>query len=71
MLVSDGLHNLLGGFAVAGAFIADVRLGVGASASDLVPEVKEDRDWRANALHFGCLAAGIALLYVLRVALEG
>lgn len=141
MLVSDGLHNLLGGFAVAGAFIADVRLGVGAwlaaaahevpqelgdfavlihggsdrrrallfnllsaltfllggllaygsslswdvsflvpfaagnfiyiAASDLVPEVNEDRYWRANALHFGCLAAGIALLYVLRVALEG
>jgi len=141
VLLGDGLHNLLGGFAVAGAFIADVRLGIGAwlaaaahevpqelgdfavlvhggwekrrallfnllsaltflvggllayaaslsfavtfllpfaagnfiyiAASDLVPEVKEDRDLRVNLLHFTCLVAGIALLYFLRVALEG
>ena len=141
VLLGDGLHNLLGGFAVAGAFIADVRLGIGAwlaaaayevpqelgdfavlvhggwekrrallfnllsaltfllgglvaytaslsydvtfllpfaagnfvyiAASDLIPEVKEDRDLGVNLLHFGCLAAGIALLYFLRAALEG
>jgi zinc and cadmium transporter len=139
VLLGDGLHNLLGGLAVAGAFIADVRLGIGAwlaaaahevpqelgdfavlvhggwemrrallfnllsaltflvggllayggslsfdvsfllpfaagnfiyiAASDLIPEVKEDRDWRMNLLHFGCLAAGVALLYFIRVAL--
>jgi zinc and cadmium transporter len=141
VLVGDGLHNLLGGFAVAGAFIADVRLGIGAwlaaaahevpqelgdfavlvhggwakrrallfnllsaltflvggllaygaslsydvtfllpfaagnfiyiAASDLIPEVKQDRDLRVNVLHFGCLAAGMALLYFLRAVLEG
>jgi zinc and cadmium transporter len=140
VLLGDGLHNLLGGLAVAGAFIADVRLGIGAwlaaaahevpqelgdfavlvhggwekrrallfnllsaltflvggllaygaslsvdvsfllpfaagnfiyiAASDLIPEVKEDRDWRMNLLHLACLAAGVALLYLIRVALE-
>ncbi len=141
VLLGDGLHNLLGGLAVAGAFIADVRLGIGAwlaaaahevprelgdfavlvhggwekrqallfnllsaltflvggllayagslsfdvsfllpfaagnfiyiAASDLIPEVKEDRDWRMNLLHFACLGSGVALLYLIRVALEG
>ena len=141
VLLGDGLHNLLGGFAVAGAFIADVRLGIGAwlaavahevpqelgdfailvsggwerrrallfnllsaltflaggllayaaslsldvtfllpfaagnfiyiAASDLIPEVKEERDLRVNLLHFACFVAGIALLFSLRVALEG
>jgi hypothetical protein len=41
------------------------------AASDLIPEVKEERDWRVNLLHFACFVAGIALLYSLRVALEG
>jgi zinc and cadmium transporter len=41
------------------------------AASDLIPEVTEDRDLRMNLLHFGCFVAGITLLYVLRVALEG
>lgn len=140
VLLGDGLHNLLGGFAVAGAFIADVRLGIGAwlaaaahevpqelgdfavlvhggwekrrallfnllsaltflvggllaygasrsfdvsflvpfaagnflyiAASDLVPEVKQDRDLRVNLLHFASLVAGIALLYLIRILLE-
>jgi zinc and cadmium transporter len=140
VLLGDGLHNLLGGFAVAGAFVADIRLGIGAwlaaaaheipqelgdfavlvhggwdrrrallfnlfsaltflvggllayraslsfdvsfllpfaagnflyiAASDLVPEVKQDRDLRVNLLHFACLTGGIALLYLLRVVLE-
>jgi zinc and cadmium transporter len=30
VLIGDGLHNLLGGLAVAAAFIADVRVGIGA-----------------------------------------
>lgn len=40
------------------------------AASDLIPEVKQDRDLRMNLLHFACLVSGIALLYLLRVALE-
>jgi zinc and cadmium transporter len=140
ILIGDGLHNLLGGLAVAGAFIADVRLGIGAwlaaaahevpqelgdfavllhggwekrrallfnvlsaltfllggllaytaslsrdvsflvpfaagnflyiAASDLIPEVKRDRSLRVNVVHFACLVAGIALLYLLRILLE-
>lgn len=140
ILVADGLHNLLGGLAVAAAFIADVRLGIGAwlaaaahevpqelgdfavlvhggwrrrsallfnvlsaltflvgglvaywssfrmdvtfllpfaagnfiyiAASDLIPEVKHDHGFRANVMHFLALVAGVALLYVVRLALE-
>lgn len=40
------------------------------AASDLVPEVKQDRDRRVNLLHFAGLTSGIALLYLLRVLLE-
>jgi zinc and cadmium transporter len=141
VLIGDGLHNFLGGLAVAGAFIADVRLGIGAwlaaaahevpqelgdfgvlvhggwekrralllnvvsavtylvggvvaygaslgidvgfllpfaagnflyiAASDLVPEVKQDASLGVNLIHFASLAGGIALLYLLRFALEG
>jgi zinc and cadmium transporter len=141
VLIGDGLHNFLGGLAVAGAFIADVRLGLGAwlaaaahevpqelgdfavlvhagwsrrkallynvisastflvgglvayaasaridvsfllpfaagnflyiAASDLIPEVKHQRDSPQNWVHLIALLVGIALLYVLRVALEG
>jgi zinc and cadmium transporter len=40
------------------------------AAADLIPEVKEDRDWRMNLLHFACLGSGVALLYFIRVALD-
>jgi zinc and cadmium transporter len=141
VLIGDGLHNFLGGLAVAGAFIADVRLGLGAwlaaaaheipqelgdfavlvhagwsrgkallynvisastflvgglvayaaseridvtfllpfaagnflyiAASDLIPEVKHHRQASQNWVHLIAMLVGIALLYVLRVALEG
>lgn len=140
VLIADGLHNFLGGLAVAAAFIADIRLGIGAwlaaaahevpqelgdfavlvhggwrrrsallfnvlsaltflvgglvaywssfntdvtflipfaagnfiyiAASDLIPEVKHDHGLRANVVHLAALVAGVALLYVVRLALE-
>lgn len=39
-------------------------------ASDLVPEVNKHRDIRANVIHFGSFVAGIALLWMIRIALE-
>jgi zinc and cadmium transporter len=140
VLVGDGLHNLLGGLAVGGAFVADVRLGIGAwlaaaahevpqelgdfgvlvhggwsptkallfnvvsastfllgsllayaasarfdvsfllafaagnflyiAASDLVPEVKTNHGIRQNLVHLVALVSGVALLFLLRLALE-
>jgi zinc and cadmium transporter len=140
ILIGDGLHNFLGGLAVAGTFLIDVRLGIvtwlaaaahevpqelgdfgvlvhggwdrrralfynvlsgstflaggiiayAASfhlnvsflvafaagnfiyigASDLIPEVKEHADLRANVAHFSAFLAGVALMLLVKVALE-
>jgi zinc and cadmium transporter len=53
ILVGDGLHNLLGGFAVAGAFIADVRLGLGAWLAAVAHEVPQELGDFAVLLHGG------------------
>lgn len=42
VLIGDGLHNFLGGLAVAGAFIADVRLGIGAWLAAAAHEVPQE-----------------------------
>ena len=42
ILVGDGLHNFLGGFAVAGAFITDVRLGITAWLAAAAHEVPQE-----------------------------
>lgn len=39
-------------------------------ASDLVPEGNKHADVRSNILHFVSFIVGIALLWVIRVALE-
>ncbi|HSC94415.1 MAG TPA: ZIP family metal transporter [Burkholderiales bacterium] len=140
VLVGDGLHNFLGGLAVAGAFLIDIRLGIvtwlaaaahevpqelgdfgvlvhggwerrqaliynvlsaltflvggvvayAASfrldvsflvpfaagnflyigASDLIPEVKAQADLKANLVHFAAFALGVALMLVVKLALE-
>jgi zinc and cadmium transporter len=140
ILIGDGLHNFLGGLAVAGTFLIDIRLGVvtwlaaaahevpqelgdfgvlvhggwerrralfynvlsaltflvgglvayAASfridvsflvpfaagnfiyigAADLIPEVKAHADLKANAVHFVAFAVGVALMLVVKLALE-
>jgi zinc and cadmium transporter len=39
-------------------------------ASDLIPEVKEHADLRANVAHFSAFLAGVALMLLVKVALE-
>jgi zinc and cadmium transporter len=140
ILIGDGLHNFIGGLAIAGTFIADIRIGIMAwlaaaaheipqelgdfgvlvhggwekrkallfnvlsaltfllgglltyvasfnfdiaflipfaagnfiyiGASDLVPEVKEHEDARANTINFGAFLIGIALMLIIKLALE-
>jgi zinc and cadmium transporter len=140
ILIGDGLHNFLGGLAVAGTFLIDIRLGIVTwlaaaahevpqelgdfgvlvhggwerrqalfynvlsaitfligglvayavsfrfdvsflvpfaagnfiyiGASDLIPEVREHADLKANVIHFLAFAAGIALMWLVKVALE-
>jgi zinc and cadmium transporter len=73
------LTFLVGGLV---AYAASARLDVGflvpfaagnfiyIGASDLVPEVNKHGDVRSNILHFVSFIVGIALLWVIRVALE-
>lgn len=42
VLIGDGLHNFLDGLAIAGAFIADVRLGIGAWLAAAAHEVPQE-----------------------------
>lgn len=81
------LYNLLSAstFLVGGvvAYAASARLNVVfllpfaagnfvyIAASDLVPEVKHGHDARDDAMHLAAFVAGIVLLYVLRIVLEG
>jgi zinc and cadmium transporter len=72
ILVGDGLHNFLGGMAVAGAFLIDIRLGIItwlAAAAHEVPQELGDfavlvhGGWpRARALAFNVLSASTFLL---------
>jgi zinc and cadmium transporter len=140
VLIGDGLHNFLGGLAVAGTFLIDIRLGIvtwlaaaahevpqelgdfgvllhggwekrralfynvlsaltflaggliayAASfrldvsflvpfaagnfiyigAADLIPEVKAHAELRANVVHFAAFVLGVALMLVVKLALE-
>jgi zinc and cadmium transporter len=140
ILIGDSLHNFIGGLAIAGTFIADIRIGIMAwlaaaaheipqelgdfgvlvhggwekrkallfnvlsalafllgglltyvasfnfdiaflipfaagnfiyiGASDLVPEVKEHEDVRANTINFGAFLIGIVLMLIIKLALE-
>jgi zinc and cadmium transporter len=42
ILIGDALHNLIGGLAVGGAFVADVRLGITAWLAALAHEVPQE-----------------------------
>ncbi len=53
ILIGDGLHNFLGGLAVAGAFLADVRLGVTTWLAAVAHEVPQELGDFAVLLHAG------------------
>ena len=53
VLIGDGLHNFLGGLAVGGAFIADVRLGISAWLAAAAHEVPQELGDFCVLLHGG------------------
>lgn len=61
VLIGDGLHNLLGGMAVAGAFLIDVRLGMTAWLAAAAHEVPQELGDFAVLVHGGW-SKGRALL---------
>ncbi len=139
ILIGDALHNFIGGLAIAGTFLIDIRLGIMAwlaaaahevpqelgdfgvlihggwkksralmfnlfsaltflvggltaylvsfklnvdflvpfaagnfiyiGASDLVPEINKHSDLKANFIHFASFAAGMALMWIIKVVL--
>jgi zinc and cadmium transporter len=141
ILIGDGLHNFIGGLAIAGTFLVDIRLGVMAwlaaaaheipqelgdfgvlvhggwekrkallfnvlsaqtflfgglvaygaaftidvsflipfaagnfiyiGASDLIPEIKEHQNLAANVQNFLAFMAGISLMLLIKILLEG
>lgn len=85
ILIADGLHNFIGGLAVGGAFLVDVRLGIvawTAAAAHEVPQELGDlgilvhAGWdKARALLFNFLSAltfllGGLLVYAVAGAIE-
>jgi zinc and cadmium transporter len=61
ILLGDGLHNLLGGLAVGGAFLIDVRVGLTAWFAAAAHEVPQEFGDFAVLLHSG-LSRGRALI---------
>jgi zinc and cadmium transporter len=53
ILLGDGLHNFLGGLAIAGVFVIDVRAGVAAWLAAAVHEVPQELGDFAALLHGG------------------
>lgn len=53
VLIGDGLHNLLGGLAVASAFLVDLRLGIGAWLAAAAHEVPQELGDFAVLVHGG------------------
>jgi zinc and cadmium transporter len=68
ILLGDGLHNFLDGLAVAGAFLVDIRLGMGAWLATAAHEVPQELGDFAVLVHGG-LTRRKALLYNLLSAL--
>ncbi|MGD8863554.1 MAG: ZIP family metal transporter [Myxococcales bacterium] len=62
VLLSDGLHNLLGGMAVAGAFLTDLRLGIATWIAAALHEVPQELGDFGVLVHSGW-SPGRALLY--------
>ncbi len=62
ILVGDGLHNLLGGLAVAGTFLLDIRLGVAAWLAAAAHEIPQELGEFGVLIHGGW-TRGKALLF--------
>jgi zinc and cadmium transporter len=62
ILIADGLHNFIGGLGIAGAFIIDVRVGIGAWVAAAAHEIPQELGDFGILLHGGW-SKGRALLY--------
>jgi zinc and cadmium transporter len=62
ILVADGMHNFIGGLAVAGAFLIDIRVGVSAWIAAAAHEVPQELGDFGILIHGGW-KKGKALLY--------
>lgn len=68
ILIADGLHNFIGGLAVAGAFLIDVRVGISTWLAAAAHEVPQELGDFGILIHGGW-KKGKALLYNLLSAL--
>jgi zinc and cadmium transporter len=62
ILIADGIHNFIGGLAVAGAFLIDIRVGISAWIAAAAHEVPQELGDFGILIHGGW-KKGIALLY--------
>jgi zinc and cadmium transporter len=62
ILIGDGLHNFLGGLAIAGSFLIDVRIGISAWLAAVAHEVPQELGDFGVLLHGGW-TKGQALLF--------
>ena len=62
ILIADGLHNFIGGLAVAGAFLIDIRVGISAWIAAAAHEVPQELGDFGILIHGGW-NKGRALLY--------
>lgn len=65
ILVGDGLHNFIGGCAIAGAFIVDIRLGITAWLAAVAHEIPQELGDFGVLLHGGWGKRGALLFNVL------
>lgn len=53
ILIGDGLHNFLGGMSIAGVFLVDIRLGIGAWVAAAAHEIPQELGDFAVLIHGG------------------
>ncbi len=65
ILIGDGLHNFIGGLAIAGAFIVDIRLGITAWVAAAAHEIPQELGDFGVLIHSGWSKTGALALNVL------
>jgi zinc and cadmium transporter len=65
ILIADGLHNFIGGLAVAGTFLLDIRLGIAAWVAAAVHEVPQELGDFGILIHGGMSKPKALLLNVI------